>query len=82
MSNENGAQAPALSDALDAKRYRWLRDAHPASEDVWVAQGLPSTTLNCLRYEDLDAAIDAALATPEARTQAPEATGAEPTAPR
>jgi hypothetical protein len=44
----------------DAERYRWLRDAHPATEEVIaVAWGDPARNM---RHEDLDAAIDAAMA--------------------
>ena len=44
----------------DAARYRWLRDAHPADNGAWVAQGVPSSGLGYLREGVLDAAIDAA----------------------
>ena len=51
----------AERDALkkDAERYRWLRDAHPATEEIVVVRW---RNLNEeMRYEKLDSAIDAAL---------------------
>lgn len=66
--------ADGLSDALrdlatqveslqaDAERYRYLRDAHPADETLWVAMGVPGSPagVSCWRNEPLDAAIDEA----------------------
>jgi hypothetical protein len=46
-------------DAKDAARYRWLRDAHPATERV-IAVQWNDLTQN-MRHETLDAAIDAAM---------------------
>ena len=43
----------------DAARYRWLRDAHPATEEIVVVRW--REPMQDMRYEILDAAIDAAL---------------------
>ena len=43
----------------DAKRYRWLRDAHPATEEIIVVYW-KDITRDC-RNEELDAAIDRAM---------------------
>ncbi|MCV6799333.1 DUF551 domain-containing protein [Achromobacter ruhlandii] len=56
--------APAAGDALDAKRYRWLRDESQdldlfGSTSPYVIEG---QTTEPLEGEALDAAIDAALA--------------------
>jgi hypothetical protein len=53
------AQQQEPSDAKDAARYRWLRDAHPATERV-IAVQWNDLTQN-MRHETLDAAIDAAM---------------------
>ena len=48
----------------DAARYAWLRDSHPADGGVWAAMGIPNTPagISCWRHEELDAAIDSAMA--------------------
>jgi hypothetical protein len=55
----DAAQQQEPSDAKDAARYRWLRDAHPATERV-IAVQWNDLTQN-MRHETLDAAIDAAM---------------------
>lgn len=51
----------AEMDALrkDAERYRWLRDAHPATESVIAVDWRDPR--KAMRHGDLDAAIDAAM---------------------
>ena len=47
----------------NARRYEWLRDAHPADESAWVAVGTPYAPggVSCWRHDDLDMLIDRAI---------------------
>ena len=60
----NPERIARLLDALDqarndAARYRWLRDAHPATESVIAVDWRDPR--KAMRHGDLDAAIDAAM---------------------
>ena len=50
---------------VNDRRYRWLRDTHPADGNLWVAMGLPHspTGMACWREDGLDGAIDKAIVT-------------------
>lgn len=61
--NRDALSAELIAAQADAKRYRWMRDAHPYdAEGLWVARGIPQLGLSCWRLEQLDAAIDDAIA--------------------
>lgn len=52
----------SAEDAVDAKRYRYLRDAIPSHMRMWVAMGIPGQGCSWWHGEKLDTRIDLEIA--------------------